>query len=104
MSYRLIYTQLAEDNLRDIALRIAQDDVDFAIQYVQNMRAAADNLRHFPDMGSPARFAPARKRGVRILVIDKYILQYLVDHKAKTVYVIKISYGTQSQRKLFEIK
>lgn len=104
MSYRLIYTDYAEENLRDIAFRIAQDDVETAIRYVEKIRKTADLLKETPDMGSMARYAPARKRGIRVLVIDKYLLQYMTDHTAKIVMVMKVSNGTQSYRRLFQLK
>lgn len=103
MSYRLVYTDSAEENLREIAIRIGQDNIDFAISYIEKIRDEASNLTEFPDMGTVPRFLPARKRGIRILIIDNYILQYIPDHKAKTITVIKISYGTQSYKKMFKL-
>lgn len=76
----------AEQDLRDIALRIAADDRAAAARFVSKLRLACEGLAEFPD-----RFplVPRYERfGIRHRVVDKYLIFYQVqDHRVRVLHI-----------------
>lgn len=95
MSYEVVLTPNAKQDLRDIYRYIAVD-----LQSEQNANGQLDrleeNILKLDEM--PERFRvydrePWRSRNLRVMPVDHYLVFYIPDHQAKTVTVVRIMYG-----------
>lgn len=95
MSYRLILTDTAKEDLREIALYIAQQfkETNTAKKLVNELRERCNILKEFPNSGSIPRDRVLRSAGYRFLVHKDYLIFYEVDEKSQTVYVMAIFNG-----------
>lgn len=92
MEYRIERTDTANEQLRDIILYRADvtGDPGSALELLDLMEAEIRQLADFPEMGAPPRYAALRRRGFRVLIIEKYLAFYKID-KVKhlvTIYAI----------------
>lgn len=95
MSYRIERTAKAEDQLRDIILYRAEltGSIDSALELLDRFESDVKQLSEFPDIGAPPRYAALRARGFRVLIVEKYLLFYKVDHQQAVVTVYAIVDG-----------
>lgn len=63
MMYKVLRTDKAEDQLRDIIFYIADDsgDVNIALRYLDKIETAINNLQDFPKSGSTPRYSILKK-------------------------------------------
>lgn len=98
-SYKIIRTDKAEEDLKDIALYIAIDNsVEVAYKIVDEFEQAIERLKDMPYSGSPNKFRYTKKHGYRFLVVKKYLVHYHVDEKEKIVYIDRIKHGAMNPK------
>lgn len=98
-SYKIIRTDKAEEDLKDIALYIAIDNsIEVANKIVDEFEKAIKQLKDMPYSGSPNKFRYTKKQGYRFLVVEKYLVHYHVDEIAKTVYIDRIRHGAMNPK------
>ena len=92
MSYRLLQTQRAKDQLVEIALYIAEEsgDVDTALRVVDRLEEAMHKLIEMPNRGALPRDATLRKQGHRVVVCEPYLIFYRCDDEAGMVIVTAV--------------
>lgn len=102
MKYKIIRTDKAEEQLRDILFYIADDSgrVDIAMKYLDKFEKAITSLEDFPMSGSLPRYSVLRKQGYRVLFVEKYLVFYKIDSSNKTVIVYAIVDGRREYRNL----
>ncbi len=102
MKYRIVRTDKADDQLRNIIFYIAEDsgDIDIALNYLGKIENAINRLEGFPMSGSIPRYSILRKQGYRVLVVERYLVFYKVDDIAKTVTIYAIADGRREYRNL----
>lgn len=92
MKYKIIRTDKADEQLREIIFYIADDSgsADTALNYLEKIEAAIRCLEEFPMSGNVPRYSILRKQGYRILIIEKHLVFYKVnvDEKIVTVYAV----------------
>ena len=95
MSYRVVLTDTAKQDLRDIAFYIVDESksVDIAKRFVNELREKANKLTEFPNSGSLPKDRILKSLGYRFLVHGDYLLFYLVDKLHKKVTVMAIFNG-----------
>ena len=102
MKYKIIRTDKADNQLREIIFYIAEDSgsVDIALNYLDKIEAAINNLKDFPMSGSVPRYSILRKQGYRVLIVERHLIFYKVDDNKRVVTVYAIVDGRREYRNL----
>jgi len=89
MKYKILRTDKAEDQLRDIIFYIADSsgNVDIAFAYLDKIETAINRLTEFPMSGSIPRYSILKRQGYRVVIIDKHLVFYKVNEDEKLVIV-----------------
>ena len=89
MAYRVERTDLADAQIRDIVLYRAEitGSANAALELLDAFESGLMQLAEFPDPGAPPRYPALRARGYRVLIVEKYLFFYKVDHECKIVTI-----------------
>ena len=92
MSYAVVITDTAKQDLRDIAIWIAEQskDIETAKRFVDELRGKCKKLERFPSKGSFPRDRVLKSAGFRFVTHGEYLVFYLIDKESKTVNVMAI--------------
>ena len=98
--YKILRTDNAEDQLRDIIYYIADDsgNIDTAIKYLDKIETAINRLQEFPNSGSIPRYSILRKQAYRVMIVEKH----LVFHKVNEVDKIVVTYAIVDARREYK--
>lgn len=92
MKYKIIRTDKADEQLREIIFYIADDSgsIDTALNYLDKIENAIKYLEDFSMSGSIPRYSILRKQGYRVLIVERHLVFYKVneDDKIVTIYAI----------------
>lgn len=102
MKYRIIRTDKADEQLREIIFYIADDSgsVDVALKYLDKIETAIKHLQDFPISGSAPRYSILRKQGYRVLIVERHPVFYKVNERDKIVTIYAIVDGRQEYKNL----
>ena len=101
MSYHILRTDKANDQLFDVIQYIAADaGANIALQYLDKLEAAVMNLADFPYSGTVPRYSILKKQGYRVLIVERHLVFYKVDEEKQTVMIHGIFDGRQEYRNL----
>lgn len=89
MSYQVLFTATAKQDLREIALNIADisKNTDIAVDFVNGLQKKCDQLIDFPESGALPNDRVLRSLGYRFLIYKDYLMFYTVDQESETVYI-----------------
>ncbi len=89
MSYNIEFTQTAKNDLRDIALYIAEEskETSIALRFVEELQNRVVQLKEFPNSGAFPKDRVLCSFGYRFLSHKEYLLFYTVNEETKTVYI-----------------
>ena len=92
MKYRIIRTDKADEQLREIIFYIADDSgsVDIALSYLDKIETVINNLEEFLMSGSEPRYSILRKQGYKVLIVERHLIFYKVNEVKKTVIIYAI--------------
>ena len=92
MKYKVIRTEKADEQLREIIFYIADDSgsVDIALNYLDKIEKAINTLEDFPMTGSVPRYSILRRQGYRVLIVERHLAFYKVNERQKTVTIYAI--------------
>jgi len=104
MSCKIIFTDTAKSDLREIAIYIAEraKDKDIAIRFVKELQEVTRRLEDFPESGAVPRDRILKSMGYRFLSHKDYLLFYLYDESQKTVYVMAIFNGKRDYMRVMK--
>jgi len=104
MSCKIIFTDTAKSDLREIAIYIAEraKDKDIAIRFVKELQEVTRHLEDFPESGAVPRDRILKSMGYRFLSHKDYLLFYLYDESQKTVYVMAIFNGKRDYMRVMK--
>lgn len=91
--YRLEYLPTAQQDLLDMLDYIARDDPRAARAFVDRVERAIGRLARFPRSGRQPLDARLRRRGYRMLVVDDYLVFYVVTRRA--VQIRRVLHGAR---------
>ncbi|MZQ85103.1 type II toxin-antitoxin system mRNA interferase toxin, RelE/StbE family [Paenibacillus sp. 5J-6] len=96
--YRLLITDLAEADLRDIADYIANEllEPSAARKIISRIAEAASQLEQMSFRNGLVRDERLAANGIRHLLVDSYIVFYIVSEKEETVTIIRILNGKRN--------
>ena len=102
MKYKIIRTDKADEQLREIIFYIADDSqsVDIALNYLDKMEKAINQLEDFPMSGSIPRYSILRKQGYRVLIVERHLIFYKVNKEQKIVTIYAIVDGRREYKNL----
>lgn len=102
MMYKILRTNKAEDQLRNIIFYIADDlgDVNIALRYLDKIESAINHLQEFPKSGSTPRYSILKKQGYRVVIVEKHLVFYKINEEDKTVIIYAIVDGRREYRSL----
>lgn len=93
--YHIDITEPAENDFREIGHYISRELLEpvLANKVVEKIGDAILTLEDLPLRNSLVTDEKLSKRGIRKLLIDNYIVFYLVSEQQRTVIIISILYG-----------
>ena len=77
-SYHVEYLPLAYEDLAEIFSYIATESPASAVNLLANVDEAIQHLEEFPEMGAIARNRRLAKKGYRIIVVEDYLIFYVI--------------------------
>jgi plasmid stabilization system protein ParE len=99
MARKIIWTQIAWDDLEDIAEYISRDSANYAAAFVREIRTAARSLEKFSNRG---HIVPEVKNpNIRELIIRSYRLIFQVTEKA--VFILGLVHGARDLAGLWNL-
>ena len=101
-SFHLKFTAAAYDDLEQIYSYISKKLLaeTAADNLLEKIESSIMRLKKFPYSGSLVSDEPLRKRGYRKLIIDNYIVIYLVNEMDKQTVIMRILYGAQNYQNI----
>ncbi len=100
--YKILRTDKAEDQLRDIIYYIADNSgsIDLALGYLYKIEESINRLKEFPNSGHIPRYSILRKQAYRVVVVEKHLIFYKVNEEKKTVIIYAIVDGRREYKNL----
>ncbi len=100
--YKILRTDKAEDQLRDIIYYIADDSgsIDMALSYLNKIEQSINRLKQFPNSGMVPRYSVLKKQGYRVVIVEKHLIFYKVNDENKTVIIYAIVDGRREYENL----
>jgi toxin ParE1/3/4 len=102
MTYRILRTDKAEEQLREIIYYIADDSgsVEIALEYLDKIEAAINRLHEFPQSGCTPKYTILKKQGYRVVITEKHLVFYKINEDNKLVIIYAIVDGRREYRNL----
>ncbi|MDR3601502.1 MAG: type II toxin-antitoxin system RelE/ParE family toxin [Desulfosporosinus sp.] len=93
--YSVHISELAESDLKEIGRYIVEELLEptLALKLVDKIGDAALSLEEMPQRNALVADERLSTAGIRKLLVDNYIIYYIISEKEKTVMVIRILYG-----------
>jgi len=89
--YDILYLSIAERDLTDIFEYIYKDNPSVAASFLNTIDNTIAKLADFPEMGKVPNDSRLKNLGYRMLIIDEYIVFYVI--KEKIVEIRRILHG-----------
>lgn len=102
MKYKILRTDKAEEQLREVIFYIADDsgNVDIALGYLDKIEIAINRLQEFPESGSVPRYSILKKQGYRVVIAERHLVFYKINEEDKLVVIYAIVDGRREYRNL----
>lgn len=102
MKYKIIRTDKADEQLREIIFYIAEDSgsIDIALNYLDKIEKAINSLEEFPMSGSIPRYSILKKQGFRVLIVERHLVFYKINEDKKEVVIYAVVDGRREYRNL----
>mgnify|MGYP002517628982 CR=1 FL=1 len=102
MKYKILRTDKAEEQLREIIFYIADDsgDVNIALNYLDKIEVSINRLQEFPWSGSVPRYSILKKQGYRVIIVERHLVFYKVNEADRLVIIYAIVDGRREYRNL----
>lgn len=102
MKYKIIRTDKADEQLREVIFYIAEDSgsIDIALNYLNKIEKAINSLEGFPMSGSIPRYSILKKQGFRVLIVERHLIFYKINEDKKEVVIYAVVDGRREYRNL----
>lgn len=100
MSYDIIWSRRATQELQEIAAYIADDNANAASRFVANVIDRVQRLALLPGLGGV--FPDPRGRILRQMIVGKYRVVYQIDEQRRQVIVMTIWHSARRDPDLRE--
>lgn len=96
MKYNVIRTDVADEQIRNIILYIAEKfGNDVALEKLDDLEKSILALGDNPKMGTEPKYLMLKRQGYKVLVLEKDLVFYKVNERKKEVII----YAVADQRK-----
>lgn len=97
-------SQKAENDLNDIIRYLAVDlaNPKAASTFLEKFQSAVDEVRLFPQSGSPVPNDFLNGINIRKVLIGNFIMYYLPDDTEQTIFVVRIVYGRRNLEEILQ--
>lgn len=104
MNCRIVFTETAKSDLRDIAFYITNlaKDKNIAIRFVKELQNTTKILEQFPESGAIPQDRVLKSIGYRFLVYKDYLLFYQYSKQENTAYVSAIFNGKRDYMRVLK--
>ena len=104
MNCKVVFTDTAKSDLRDIAVYLAElsKDRNLAAAFVRELQEKTMILEQFPECGAIPKDRVLKSSGYRFLVHKDYLLFYLYEKEAHTVYIMAIFNGKRDYMRVMK--
>lgn len=101
-SYKLKFTPAAYEDLDQIYEYISGGlcAADSASRLMENIEKKIVRLQSFPYSCEPVSILALQEKGYRKLIVENYIVFYIVRENDKTVIIMRVIYGAQQYENL----
>jgi len=98
--HKVVYSDVAKEQLDPIAMYIAQDsgDVDTALCYYDRIETGVSRLSGFPYLGTSPSDSILRLQGYRMPVVERHLVFYKVSDDEEKVYISGIFHSRMEYR------
>ena len=96
VNYKIKILQIAQDDMKAIVAHIRIDDPDAAIRMYEKIKASIGKLANFPLMGPAPLDKKIAGQGYRMIVVDPYLVFYILVMEDNTVEVHRVLHGKQN--------
>ena len=95
MAYKLIWSPVARDDLRDLVRFIAMDNPDRAATFGFHVIHRAEKVQDFPEMGRmvPERHDPC----IREIIVRPYRVIYRVSHERQMIEFVRVWHAARGE-------
>ncbi len=101
MKYKIVRTDKANDQFRDLAFYIARNNsVEAALGYLDKLETAILRLSEFPYSGVVPHYSTLKKQGYRVLIVERHLIFYKVDDARQVVIIYAVADGRMEYRNL----
>lgn len=96
-NYTIKFTPVAHNDLKEMYSYISQELFveNVAEDLLSRIETNILRLNFFPYSGSYPADAVLRHKGYRLIIIDNYIVFYIVDEQEKQVIIMRVLHGKQ---------
>lgn len=93
MAYKIIWSRISRNDLRDIVRYISRDSSLHAQAFAYRLMAHTDRLQEHPESG---RMVPERRDPlIRELLFRPYRIVYRLDHERKLVEIVRVWHSSR---------
>jgi plasmid stabilization system protein ParE len=96
--------QRAADDLNEIVsyLAVELDNPSAAAKFLDRLHGAIENICTFPESGARVLNEFLPNESIRKVLVDHYVLYYLPNAEAETIYVLRIIYGRRNMDEILK--
>lgn len=104
MNCRIVFTDTAKSDLRDIAVYLADisKDKNLAIRFVKELQERTKLLEQFPESGAIPKDRVVKSNSYRFLAHTDYLLFYLYSKEEQTVYIMAVFNGNRDYMRVMK--
>ena len=99
-NFKIIYYPAAEDDIKSILDYITIDNPSAAYDLIEKIDETISALSLFPYAGSIPNDLNLKSKNYRMLIIDSYIVFYIVSEQSTTVEIMRVLSGKQNYNNL----
>lgn len=94
--YKVIYYPAAIDDVNNILNYISIDNPPATIELINKIDAAISSLSEFPYKGVTPKDFHLKSKNYRMIIIDSYIVFYLLNDSLSIIEIMRILSGKQN--------
>jgi addiction module RelE/StbE family toxin len=95
LDFKIVWTLRSREDLRDIAIFIANDNPEAALRLGDLIFGRVEILEKFPELG---RIVPERNQSaIREIIVKSYRLIYRVRRDEKVVEILRVWHGARGE-------
>ena len=104
MNCRIVFTDTAKSDLRDIAVYLAElsKDKKLAIRFLKELQEKTSILEQFPESGAIPKDRVLKSNGYRFITHKDYLLFYLYEKAENTAYVMSVFNGKRDYMRVMK--